>query len=69
VWLGRETLEVAANLRCGAPRADNAHAVTSLMQDIGIAGVSDNVIGTVLKRGLSGGEKKRVTIGQVLQQL
>lgn len=33
---------------------------------MGLGKVSDNVIGTVLKRGLSGGEKRRTTVGQEL---
>ncbi len=28
--------------------------------------MGDNAIGTVLKRGLSGGEKRRTTVGQEL---
>jgi ABC-type multidrug transport system ATPase subunit len=63
--LYRETLEIAANLRRGASPADNAAAAEAIIQEIGIGKVSNNVIGTILKRGLSGGEKKRVTIGQV----
>jgi ABC-type multidrug transport system ATPase subunit len=62
----RETLEIAANLRRGASPADNAAAAEAIIQEIGIGKVSNNVIGTILKRGLSGGEKKRVTIGQVI---
>jgi ABC-type hemin transport system ATPase subunit len=64
--LCRETLEIAANLRRGASPADNAAAAEAIIQEIGIGRVSNNVIGTILKRGLSGGEKKRVTIGQVI---
>lgn len=37
-----------------------------VIKGLGLSKVGDNVIGTVLKRGLSGGEKRRTTVGQEL---
>lgn len=37
-----------------------------MIKGLGLSKVGDNVIGTVLKRGLSGGEKRRTTVGQEL---
>ena len=35
-----------------------------VIQGFGLSKVSENVGGTVLKRGLSGGEKRRTSVGQ-----
>ena len=37
-----------------------------MIQGLGLEKVGDNVVGTVLKRGLSGGEKRRTSVGQEL---
>lgn len=37
---------------------------TQVIKGFGLSKVSENVVGTVLKRGLSGGEKRRTTVGQ-----
>lgn len=37
-----------------------------VIQGLGLGKVGDNVVGTILKRGLSGGEKRRTTVGQEL---
>lgn len=39
---------------------------SQVIQGLGLSRVGDNVIGTVLKRGLSGGEKRRTSVGQEL---
>lgn len=38
--------------------------MVQVIQGFGLGKVSENVVGTVLKRGLSGGEKRRTTVGQ-----
>ncbi len=37
-----------------------------LIQTLGLSGVANNVIGTIVKRGLSGGEKRRTSVGEEL---
>lgn len=39
---------------------------SQVIQGLGLDKVKDSVVGTVLKRGLSGGEKRRTSVGQEL---
>lgn len=48
------------------PRAVINERVDSLLQGLGLAAVADNLIGTPVQRGISGGQKRRVTIGNGL---
>jgi ABC-type multidrug transport system ATPase subunit len=59
----RETIEFAAKLALpssvsGRERRQRAE---HMMKDFGLWGVKDNKIGTPLQRGVSGGQKRRVT--------
>jgi ABC-type multidrug transport system ATPase subunit len=58
----RETLTVAARLRCKTG-VDITARVNDTMQRLGLEPVADGYIGTLLKRGLSGGQKRRVSVG------
>eukprot|EP00752_Nemacystus_decipiens_P016241 g14521.t1 len=62
----RETFEIAARLRNVGTLEETREAAEEVIQGLGLGKVGDNVIGTVLKRGLSGGEKRRTTVGQEL---
>jgi ABC-type multidrug transport system ATPase subunit len=61
----RETLRFAARLRLpGAMSAEEKNArVEEVIEELGLADVADTYIGNPQKRGISGGERKRVTIG------
>ena len=59
----RETFRISARLRLSASDADIERDVEALIAGLGLSHVADNVIGTLLKRGLSGGEKRRVSVG------
>jgi ABC-type multidrug transport system ATPase subunit len=59
----RESLELSMQLRRNVTRAESQAAVTRLLGDLELAHVADNAIGTVLKRGLSGGQKRRASVG------
>ncbi|KAG5179068.1 P-loop containing nucleoside triphosphate hydrolase protein [Tribonema minus] len=61
-----ETFEIAANLRKAASYEENARSAEEVIQQLGLGGVGDNVVGTIIRRGLSGGEKRRTCIGQEL---
>ncbi|KAG5179071.1 P-loop containing nucleoside triphosphate hydrolase protein [Tribonema minus] len=62
----RETFEIAANLRKAASYEENARSAEEVIQGLGLGRVGDNVVGTIVRRGLSGGEKRRTCIGQEL---
>ncbi|CAN0102424.1 unnamed protein product [Pylaiella littoralis] len=62
----RETLEIAARLRNVGTLDEAREAAQEVIEGLGLSKVGDNVIGTILKRGLSGGEKRRATVGQEL---
>lgn len=59
----RETFRYSAALRLTDPPEDIERQVDDLIKGLGLAKVGDNVVGTVLKRGLSGGEKRRTSVG------
>ena len=70
----RETLEFVAALRLAAtmPWSEKAAHVESVVQELALWHVIDQRVGSVEKRGISGGERRRVSIGvQILlnQQL
>jgi len=64
----REILQFSANMRL--PRTMTAEAkqqrVKDVLQDLGLEKVEHSIIGDTVTRGVSGGEKKRVSIGREL---
>ncbi|CAG9325716.1 unnamed protein product [Blepharisma stoltei] len=62
----RESLMFSSRLRM--PGHYNAHVdrVNTIIQDLRLMKCADNVIGSITKKGLSGGERKRVCIGMEL---
>ena len=61
----RETLEFVAALRLPAtmPWSEKAAHVESVVQELALWHVIDQRVGSVEKRGISGGERRRVSIG------
>jgi len=61
----RETLMFSARLRLprDVPIAEKAARVDSLIQKLGLIKVADTLVGDVRRRGISGGERKRLSIG------
>jgi len=59
----RETFTTAALLATNDPLEVVAKNVQAMIDALGLQAVQDNVVGTVLRRGLSGGEKRRVSVG------
>jgi ABC-type multidrug transport system ATPase subunit len=60
----RETILFAAKLRLpqSMPMAEKEDRVDALIERLGISGVKDSIIGKESKRGVSGGERKRVGV-------
>eukprot|EP01017_Pseudomicrothorax_dubius_P021861 TRINITY_DN2351_c0_g1_i6.p1 TRINITY_DN2351_c0_g1~~TRINITY_DN2351_c0_g1_i6.p1 ORF type:complete len:640 (-),score=172.28 TRINITY_DN2351_c0_g1_i6:54-1973(-) len=59
----REALMFAANLRLKTSPAERAEKVNLLLQDLHLVKCADTKIGNVMIRGVSGGERKRTSIG------
>ncbi|XP_017158524.1 broad substrate specificity ATP-binding cassette transporter ABCG2b isoform X2 [Poecilia reticulata] len=65
----RENLLFSANLRLNPKHyssADKQERVNSILQDLGLVDCADTKIGTEFLRGVSGGERKRCSIGMEL---
>lgn len=45
------------------PKADKVLITERVIEALGLQGVRDSKVGTVEKRGISGGQKKRVNVG------
>ncbi|KAL5204211.1 hypothetical protein ABZP36_009082 [Zizania latifolia] len=61
----RETLLFCAMLRLptSAPAAAKAAAAEAVIAELGLAACADTIVGNAFVRGVSGGERKRVSIG------
>jgi ABC-type multidrug transport system ATPase subunit len=61
----RETLLLAAHFNLGpqATYAEKEAVVASIIKDLGLAKTVNTIIGNEFARGVSGGERKRVSIG------
>lgn len=69
----RETLQFASTMRTPSRRADNqsrtahaTHTTEVLMRIFGLEHARDTVVGNASLRGISGGEKKRVSIAEAM---
>lgn len=60
----RETLEFAAT--CTSAEGDSTHRVNRLLKLLGLDHVADTVVGDENLRGISGGQKRRVTVGEMM---
>jgi ABC-type multidrug transport system ATPase subunit len=59
----RETLEFAARFRYVLTIEEASQKITTLLEDLKLTNCADTVIGNAIRKGISGGEKKRVSIG------
>lgn len=59
----RETFLYAAKLKIDGTNQDIEEKVDKLIYELRLANIADNLIGNVILKGISGGEKKRVSIG------
>jgi len=58
----RECLTFAANIRLQGTQAFKTSRVEKMLEDFKLSEVADNSIGSIMERGLSGGERRRVAI-------
>nr|XP_029149663.1 putative white-brown complex homolog protein 30 [Arachis hypogaea]XP_029154703.1 putative white-brown complex homolog protein 30 [Arachis hypogaea] len=60
-----ENLRFSARCRLSAdlPKADKVLIVERVIESLGLQPVRDSLVGTVEKRGISGGQRKRVNVG------
>ena len=63
-----ETLDAAARLRLppGTPAATRAAQVGRVLDELDIVGIRSERVGDPQRRGISGGQRKRVNVGQAL---
>ncbi|KAI8924499.1 hypothetical protein BC831DRAFT_465321 [Entophlyctis helioformis] len=61
----REVLEFSAALRLpeSFPAAERRRRVDAILKDLGLAHIADSRVGNSFERGISGGEKRRLSIG------
>ena len=61
-----ETLRAAARLRFGTDEKALENAVESVLRELDIQRIRKSRVGDALRRGISGGQRKRVSLGQEL---
>lgn len=59
----RETLNFSASLTMKLTHADRNNVVNNMLSELGLTGCADSYIGGHIMRGISGGERKRTSIG------
>ena len=63
VFTPREALRFSANIRLKVSAESREEKVSKLLRDLGLEKCADTIIGSELIRGVSGGERKRTSIG------
>ncbi|CAG9327735.1 unnamed protein product [Blepharisma stoltei] len=59
----RESLMFSSRLRCPGTLEEHKNRVNKILDDLRLDNIADNVIGSVVKKGVSGGERRRICIG------
>lgn len=59
----KETLEFSSACQHDAPKGERARKVELVLQLLNLKHVENTIVGDELNRGVSGGEKRRVSIG------
>lgn len=59
----REALTFAARLKLKVPEQEQDKRIDKLLEDLGLSQVKDSMIGNERRKVISGGERKRTSIG------
>ena len=59
----KEALRFAARLRLQCSEEEQERRIAELIEDLGLGDCQDTLVGSVLKKSISGGERKRTAIG------
>ena len=59
----RETMMFAADLKLDKPKEEKERIVDQLIHELGLKDCADTLVGDSTHRGLSGGEKRRLSVG------
>ena len=59
----REALRFAARLKLRITEKKQEQRINQLLYDLGLEDCADTIVGSVLKKTISGGERKRTAIG------
>lgn len=59
----RESLMFSTGLRLSGTKTEHKQRVDKILKDLLLERISENVIGSVTNKGISGGERRRVVIG------
>lgn len=59
----REALTFAARLKLKVPEQEQDKRIDKLLDDLGLSQVKDSMIGNERRKVISGGERKRTSIG------
>ncbi|SMN22891.1 similar to Saccharomyces cerevisiae YOL075C Putative ABC transporter [Maudiozyma saulgeensis] len=59
----RETMMFAADLKLDKPKEEKIRIVEQLINELGLKDCADTMVGDSTHRGLSGGEKRRLSVG------
>ena len=59
----REAIQFSANMRLKLPQKDKNQRVNEIIKDLGLESCQNTTIGNTMIKGISGGERKRTSIG------
>ncbi|KHO00654.1 ABC-2 type transporter [Metarhizium album ARSEF 1941] len=62
----RETLDFASRLASTLPRQQRLARIDSLLSSLGLAAQASTIVGTPIRKGISGGQKRRVGVASQL---
>lgn len=62
----RETVDFAAQLSLNVSREERARRVDSMLEEFGLSNQANQLVGTPIRKGISGGQKRRLSVASQL---